>query len=273
MGYNEKTKDMACATLELLRYFNRKERYHLLCDAVTGSDFSLSKQFTTKLHVALNKNRDTKDEICIPGDAYTAMDYHLDWIAAAVSLAAKSGPSAVKEVESAPSSKQENPQTVYASDIRNGERSPVITGNQQDTDLLVAFVNGAQLHLILVEAKVESGWNGAQIREKGQRLKDIFGDDGNAFDFVKVWFVLAGPGADHKAPGFGTDTLEELPSFFFKNRTAMAENFESRDAENLYRINLTAAHSLYQPTRRTKGKDSEWVVIRSYSVDRFQEAK
>ena len=58
-----------------------------------------------------------------------------------------------------------------------------INRDQQDIDLLVAFdykTAGAVItHLVLIEAKAYLGWNNAQLDEKADRLRKIFGEDGN----------------------------------------------------------------------------------------------
>ena len=59
--------------LELLESFNRKERFFLVSQAV--GRFQLSDDFRRELGEEIN--------LKIPRGAFTAMDYHLDWLTAA----------------------------------------------------------------------------------------------------------------------------------------------------------------------------------------------
>ncbi len=58
------------ALIEHLRLFNRKERFILLRHTLGVSTFRLDKGFRERLGGKLG--------LSIPGDAYVAMDYHLD---------------------------------------------------------------------------------------------------------------------------------------------------------------------------------------------------
>jgi hypothetical protein len=49
-----------------------------------------------------------------------------------------------------------------------------VNTNREDVDLLLAFDQGPTTHLVMVEAKGEMGWDSAQLRSKGRRLKSIF---------------------------------------------------------------------------------------------------
>ena len=114
------------------------------------------------------------ERIKCPKHAFLAMDYHLDWIAMALDRAA-------------------NNETGPKSPFLNKD-FPKINENQMDVDLLVAFDRNAagqvMTHLVLVEAKAYLGWNNPQLDEKAERLKKIFGEDGQRRKFVKPHFVL-----------------------------------------------------------------------------------
>ena len=49
-------------------------------------------------------------------------------------------------------------------------KKTVATGNQEDADLLVAFEQGDIIHLMLVEAKAETGWTNKQMCSKAKGL-------------------------------------------------------------------------------------------------------
>ena len=128
--------------IEHLRSFNRKERFILLTEAL-GRE-RLGEDFRRRLGEAIG--------MTIPADAYVAMDYHLDWLQMALHLADNPPP---KEP------------------IRNDD---LVTGNQEDSDLLVAFDHELTTHIVLIEAKVETGWTNKQLNSKAERLSRIFGE-------------------------------------------------------------------------------------------------
>ena len=147
--------------LELLESFNRKERFFLVRQAL--GNFQLSDEFRRELGDAIS--------VAIPRDAFAAMDYHLEWLTAAL----------------------------YAHEcgdlnrIFDNPQQQVIKGNQQDTDLLVAFQDDERHHIVLVEAKGATGWTKKQMRSKADRLTQIFGSDGNRYSGVMPHFCLASP--------------------------------------------------------------------------------
>ena len=147
--------------IELLRRFNRKERYFLVKQSL--GNFTLGYSFRKILGREI--------DLEIPSDAFVAMDYHLDWLAAALRKW-KCG----------------NNNTVFGNPAQS-----VVTGTQQDIDLLIAFKNDAHYYVVLVEAKGVSGWNNAQMLSKANRLKQIFGFDGDCFEKVTPHFCLISP--------------------------------------------------------------------------------
>ena len=147
--------------LQLLESFNRKERFFLISHAL--GKFQLSDDFRNQLSDEIGQE--------IPKDAYTAMDYHLEWVTAAL-YAHKSG----------------DAERIFAN-----PQQEIIKGNQEDTDLLVAFNDGEQYHLVLVEAKCATGWTNKQMKSKAVRLSQIFGPDGMRYFRVKPHFCLASP--------------------------------------------------------------------------------
>lgn len=147
--------------IDHLRSFNRKERFILLREALGEQTFHLAQGFRARLSETI--------DTAIPVDAFVAMDYHLDWIQMALYLTATPAPQ------------------------WPAPNSGMVEGNQQDVDLLVAFDEGdAQTHLILLEAKAETGWTNKQMDEKARRLRRIFGD-GPGIGFVTPHFVLVSP--------------------------------------------------------------------------------
>ena len=142
-----------------LRSFNRKERFILLSDAL-GRE-RLGEGFRTRLGEAIG--------MAVPAAAYVAMDYHLDWLQMALYLAGNPEP----------------PKRIPKGDL--------FAGNQEDVDLLVAFDGESTTHLVLVEAKVETGWTNKQLRSKSERLARIFGEGRPGAHLTTPHYVLASP--------------------------------------------------------------------------------
>ena len=147
--------------IELLNRFNRKERFFLVGDVLGNRDFSPSKDFLGRLSKATG--------IPIPPGAFTAIDYHLDWIAASLACHQSAGFGPFNNADG------------------------VFRGIQEDIDLLVAFEENKVCHLVLVEAKAYTGWTNKQMLSKAGRLEQIFGDDGNRYAGVRPHFCMASP--------------------------------------------------------------------------------
>jgi hypothetical protein len=148
--------------IEYLESFNRKERFFVVGEALGNPAFRLSSDFRARLGAVFG--------LAIPDDALVAMDYHLDWIYASLVLDAGDDESAV---------------------LPNDER--LVSGNQEDIDLLVAFDDERTVQLLLIEAKAETGWTNKQTLSKAERLRRIFGDDGARFAGVTPRFGLLSP--------------------------------------------------------------------------------
>ena len=154
--------------IEILRQFNRKERFFLIGQALGNEAFSLAERFRQELGEVIG--------VKIPGNAFVGMDYHLDWIAA--SLRAHQDPNCLgKPVSNAGQTKFNR----------------VSTGTQQDIDLLVAFEADGDYHLVLVEAKGYDSWSNSQMKQKSKRLEGIFGRDGTTHPNVKPYLCLTSP--------------------------------------------------------------------------------
>ena len=145
---------------------NRKERCILLREALGADTFSLDNDFRTRLGNLL--------ELTIPADAFVAMDYHLDWIQMALFLA-----------------KTPDPPRYIPKKAVLGEGQQDFNANQMDVDLLVAFDEGTTTHLVLLEAKMETGWTNRQMGDKATRLGQIFPDP--PATGVRPHFMLLSP--------------------------------------------------------------------------------
>ena len=158
-----------------LAHFNRKERFLLVGQALGNPGFTLGAAFRDTLAELLGRP--------VPQNAYCAMDYHLDWLFAAVTWAeGKVHPGNLMPREFDPSATGE-PECL------------TVTGNQSDIDLLIAWTDRRDRgQIALLEAKGFSGWSNKQMGYKLARLGAIFGEvDAPRFEHVDVHLVLVGP--------------------------------------------------------------------------------
>ena len=151
--------------IEHLRSFNRKERFILLREALGGD--RLGDTFRKRLGDCIG--------VPVPTKAFVAMDYHLDWLQMALYLATTPNP----------------PSRIPKKDVL-GEGPAEFNANQMDVDLLVAFDEGATTRLVLLEAKMETGWTNRQMCKKADRLRQIFGDTPDR-SLADPCFVLLSP--------------------------------------------------------------------------------
>ncbi len=151
------------AIIEHLRSFNRKERFFLVGAALGNPTFQLNSAFSQRLGVAF--------ALEAPSDVFVAMDFHMDWIYASAYLS------------------QEG---VNASG-KHPNTAGLVSGNPEDVDLIVAFDAGGTTHVIMLEAKVETGWTNKQLYSKMKRLTAIFGTKGDKFPQLRPHFGLMSP--------------------------------------------------------------------------------
>ena len=99
------------------------------------------------------------------------MDFHLDWLQMALYLADKDNS--------------------ISCAIPNDH---LVKGNQEDIDLIVAFQDECtKVHLVLIEAKADTGWTNKQLMLKTKRLNLIFSKQSCGTELVKPHFVLMSP--------------------------------------------------------------------------------
>ncbi len=162
-------------TIHYLGLLNRKERFHLLREALGKKTFRLDECFRIRLQSCLRDS--PRDAVSIPPDAFVAMDFHLDWIAMALRLAAD-GPERAR------------PHRFPLDGIAN---DGLVSGTQQDVDMLVAFSDGATTHLVMIEAKGDTDWRNEQLDEKAERLDRIFSEERPWSGWATPHFVLMSP--------------------------------------------------------------------------------
>ena len=147
--------------IEILKSFNRKERFHLIGKMVGNKDFTLSKSFKKKL-------KNTFGLIIPSKGVFSAMDYHLDWVYASLKECYEQRP------------------------IYNNKKK-IITATQEDVDFIICYSDGKIYHMVLLEAKLDTGWTNKQVNSKINRIKKIFGENGDKWKNVKPYFVLLSP--------------------------------------------------------------------------------
>lgn len=164
--------------IDILESFNRKERYYLLAQVLAHETIPGEAEF--KLGANFRQELSCKLDLDIPCNAYVGMDYHLDWLHASLIYFEHDRDSTL---------------TLENNEDVDGDRSAVIKGTQEDTDLLVAFHSNQdqKYHVILIEAKAYSGFTNKQLRSKATRLRQIFSDNGKRYSKVKPHFCLMGP--------------------------------------------------------------------------------
>lgn len=145
------------ALIDQLKRFNRKERFFLVGLALGNPDFTLGDVFRSSVENLFELKAP------IPADAFVAMDYHLEWLYAAVRGAQVGKP------------------------YPNADG--FVKGNQEDIDLLIAFNEGEEkTHVVMLEAKGDAAWSNKQMLSKTRRLKAVF--DGVNSDRVDPHFAF-----------------------------------------------------------------------------------
>jgi len=150
-----------------LSAFTRKERLFLFGFAAGGLEtselHSPSLQLSATFRAALG------DVTCrsIPAHAWASVDYHLDWLHAALQW--HSGASVPLQ-----------PQDLLRTTTRDG--ASLVAGSQEDTDLVVAWADEEKAHVVLVEAKAYGAWDNKQAASKVARIAAIRAAGGEHVD-------------------------------------------------------------------------------------------
>ena len=219
--------------IDYLRLLNRKERFHLLREALGKTTFRLAECFRTRLQSCLSDS--PRGAASIPPDAFVAMDFHLDWIGMALRLAAD-GPEGAR------------PDRFPLDGIAN---DGLVSGPQQDVGLLVAFPDDATTHLVMIEAKGDTGWRNEQLDGKAGRLKRIFSGDRPWRESIAPHFLLMFPTRPTSL------TKKGWPSWMRPNR------------EPLW-LPLPLPEGLVKVTRYDPDRDRRPESYRYLSVDRIE---
>jgi hypothetical protein len=151
---------------DILRSFDRKERAWLVRNAVGSMSPLLAPSFLDLLSERLGLSSP------LPADSWWGMDYHLDWLAAALNAFWLTG--------------FQNVMTLWPQENNSG----LLTHTIEDIDFIVADTN----RVILIEAKAFGDWDRGQLKRKLDRLQKLT-DSGIKCDWqchyrIQIFFVL-----------------------------------------------------------------------------------
>lgn len=159
--------------IDFLDRLNRKERFFLIGQALGNRRFTPDPAFLLTVGAATRVTFPDADRV------HCFMDFHLDWLYAALVLASDTGTGPF-------------PSPAFVASDPLGPTWNINT-NQEDIDLLLAFESEGTTHLVMVEAKAATGWTVSQVASKVRRLRHLFGDDGSNVAGVEPHFVLLSP--------------------------------------------------------------------------------
>jgi len=132
-----------------LKSLNSKERFYLFGEATGNQNLILCRSYIEKIQNIL--------DLRIPEEYFVGLDYHLDWIYAALNV---------------------NDINDRTKEYDNTES--VVEGKQEDVDLIVAYELNGRTTIILIEAKGVGSFDNkaawTQLDSKSKRLKKIFKD-------------------------------------------------------------------------------------------------
>jgi len=208
-----------------LHRFNAKERNHLMRFALLGeTDPGQTLQTSGWVHdnflhalkealAAAPVGSEAQPKITLSGDAtcvYAAMDYHLDWLHAALWCTKNRWPG-VPEGEFSPILRNIGAPAAEGS-VVDPEAQQDVMGNPEDIDLLLVIEDRTMTHLVMIEAKGEASFSRSQLASKLARLKLILdGDHVPSKEQLTFALVLMAPAQKLKLGG--TKTYAELANY------------------------------------------------------------
>lgn len=241
-----------------LKLFNAKERDHLMRAAYLGvgkpygdETKFLSEDFDKKLkRHAIEMGLDDTAR-CV----FAGMDYHLDWLFAALWITANVSNWDGKSVNGI-SAPLESHKAVDRIKNLHSDFRPV-TGTQEDIDLLVVYADGKKLVILFIEAKGSADFDQVQLARKLIRLDRIISHNEICFpaeldDLKKPYrLILAAP----KRPKFDCclSFARKLPKQFVDMHTALIEH-KSKLGEGVHFMQLTEFPDTLYAVKRTPKK-------------------
>lgn len=185
---------------ENLKALNAKERDHLMRLAYLGQDDHYNREITKWLSPKMEEL--LRSQAGLPASAtcvFAGMDYHLDWVFAALKFSCD-GLHVAKVPKGARfRCKDGRQEDTHASgdfaDTAEADLLPV-SGRQEDVDLLVLFAHGNKACLLFIEAKGAASFDRKQLARKLIRLDRILEHSGAKAleqDRLKCNLVLVAP--------------------------------------------------------------------------------
>jgi hypothetical protein len=130
-----------------LSLLNSKERFYLFTYATNKGKFELTDEFKNEIYKTI--------KVKMPNNYFAAIDYHLDWLSAAIT-------------------KDSDVEEAFKNGTEFDNSEGLITGNQEDIDLIIAFEEDSEVTIIMIEAKGVGSWTTKQVSSKKRRLDEIF---------------------------------------------------------------------------------------------------
>ena len=264
-----------------LKLFNAKERDHLMRFAYLGENAAydapqsgdLPRRFLDKAFDDQLKGVSGVDPeaTCV----FAGMDYHLDWLFAALWLSNSNSDCSSTSHDSKLIKMDTHVADPEISDLYTDFR-PVI-GNQEDVDLLVVYRNADKFWIIVVEAKGSARFDRVQLARKLIRLDRIIMKSG--VDTSVFRLVLASPEIDefrekHDPQRF-MDCLtfaQQLPTngvdSKYKRMIEALKDHKSEIGKKLLHLPLKGfpqrlfAIRRHPSTPGTRGAFTDWSVVR-----------
>lgn len=189
---------MTEAFIRNLKLLNAKERDHLMRFAYLGQSTPYESTSTFLSIEADKRLRTHALEMGLAESAkcvFAGMDYHLDWLFAAIWIAKTSPSWTAGDDSDRPSQAMASHEAVadlkhLYTDFRS------VSGSQEDVDLLVVYDDGNRLAVLFVEAKGSASFDKVQLARKVIRLDRILVDSGMTSQenrLLEFRLILAAP--------------------------------------------------------------------------------
>ena len=231
--------------IERLKMFNRKERDHLMKFALCD------KPEEPRISPALWEMVGNSPTMPEPDEMFIGMDYHLNWLYAALATAHHS------DLRS--SYKNEWHEDIDAGD---GNERP-IKRSQEDVDLIIAWTTPKPhtLHLVLIEAKLDSSWGSQQFKSKKKRLTLLREDaEARGLNCIDWRFLLMSPKDAPTKNEFDLGNISERHKWLLDKTKAKAD-------QKLWHEKLPVHTTLRRVGRKTDSSD-EWLTAVSLKTSK-----
>lgn len=196
------------ALIRRLKCFNAKERYWVVHAAL--GHFRPSSEFLISAAKAAGVS--PPHEECQDDSVFLAMDYHLNWLYAALCTAESPLPNARVTLSNQRLPGTERDKTSGL--VGDGYRAQ-LENSQEDIDLLIAYLRADGVtQLILIEAKCVGTFTPGQLNSKFARLEGIFNTLGSK-GFIDIKMLLMSPDRPPRRNLSGSKDVLRWPAWIF----------------------------------------------------------